>query len=59
MAENPILKDEEQDKGNSPPHHPTTPVYERPTQPAVLMRSRPFGRIIADVPNYAYRNLFE
>ena len=39
-AENPILLDEEEDKENSPP---TTPVSERPTRTAALLRSRPVG----------------
>ena len=43
MAENPILIDKKQDKENSSPPLPTTPFSETPTQPAVLMRSRPFG----------------
>ena len=42
MAENPILIDEEQDKKNSPPAHPITPVSERPTQPPVT-RTCSFG----------------
>ena len=42
VAENPILIDEEQGNENSPPPHPTTPVCERPTQPPVSMRNRPF-----------------
>ena len=52
-AENPILLDEE-DK-NSPP---TTPVSERPTRPAAMLRSRPFGTRIENVPDYVYRNSF-
>ena len=49
MAENPILIDEKQVKENSPLTLPTTPVSERPTQPPMLMRSRPFGTTIEDV----------
>ena len=55
MAENPTLVDEGQDKKNSPrppPTHPTTPVSERLTQPAVLMESRPFGTRNEHVPDY-------
>ena len=59
MAENPILIDKEQDKENSPPPHPATPVSERPTQPPVLMRSHPFGIRIENVPDYVYRKMFE
>ena len=59
MAENPILIDEEQDKENSPPPHPTTPVSEKPTQPPVLMRSRPFRTTIDNDPDHVYKNLSE
>ena len=60
MAEEPILIDEERDKENSlSPPHPTTPVSEKPTQPHVLMRSRPSGKRIENVLDYVYRNLFE
>ena len=58
MAENPILIDEEQDKENSPPH-PTSPVYERPTQPSPLTRSCPLGARIENVADYVYSKLFE
>ena len=55
-VENPIvLDDEEEDKENAP----TTPVSERPTEPPRLVRSRPFGARIENVPDYVYRNLFE
>ena len=57
-AENPILLDEEEDKENSPPTI-TTSVSERPTRPPVLLRSRPFGTRIENVPDYVYRNLFQ
>ena len=50
--ENPLLIDEDQDMENSPPPHPTTPVSERPTQPPVWMRSRPFGTRIESVPDF-------
>ena len=56
-AENPILLDEEEDKENSPPI--TTPVSERPTLPPALLRSRPFGTRIKNVPYYVYRDLFQ
>ena len=55
MAENRILIDEEQDKEVSPPL-PTTPVSEKPTQPAVLMRNPPFGTRYENVPPHVYRN---
>ena len=42
MTENPIVIDEKQDEDNCPPPNPTTPVSERPNQPPLLMRSRPF-----------------
>ena len=58
-AENPILVDEERGKNSPPPLDPTTPVSEGPTQPPVLMRSRPFGTRIENVSNYVYRKLFE
>ena len=58
-SENLVLIEEEQDKENSPPPHPTTPVSERPTQPPVLKRSHPFGTRIENVPDHVYRNLFE
>ena len=38
MSEDPNLIDKEQDK-NSRPHHPTTPVSGRPTQPRVNKKS--------------------
>ena len=57
-AENPILLDEEKDKENSPPTK-TTPVSERPTRPPALLKSRPFGTRIENVPDYVYRNLFQ
>ena len=59
MTGNPNLIDEEQDKENYPPLHPTTPVSERPNQPSILMRSSPFGTRIENVPEYLYRTLFE
>ena len=60
-AENPILFDEQQDKENSPPTTTTTttPVSERPTRPSALLRSRPFGTIIENVPEYVHRCLFQ
>ena len=57
-AENPILFDEEEDKENSPPTA-TTLVSERPTRHPALLRSRPFGTRLENVPDYVYRNLFQ
>ena len=60
IAENSILIDEEQDKENSlPSPDRTTPVAERPTQHPVLMRSRPFGTRIENVPDCVCRNLYD
>ena len=56
-VENPIVLDEERDKGNAPP--PTTPESVRPTEPPRLQRSRAFGARIENVPDYVYRNLFQ
>ena len=59
-AEKPILLDEEEDKKNSPPPPTTTrTVSERPTRPPALLRSRPFGTRIENVPDFVYRNLFQ
>ena len=55
-VENPIVLDEEQDKENAPL---TTPVFEPPTEPPRLLRSRAFGARIENVPDYVHRNLFE
>ena len=57
-AENPIQLDEEEDKEKSPPTT-TTPFSERLTGPPALLRSRPFGTRIENVPDYVYRNLFQ
>ena len=56
-AENPIVLDEEGDKKNSLP--PSTPVSARPTWLPALLRSRPFGTRIEDVPEFVYRKLFQ
>ena len=57
-AENRFLLHEEEDKENSPPPT-TTPVSERPTQPPALLRRRPFGTRIENVPDYVFRKLFQ
>ena len=56
-AGNHILPDEEEVKENSPPTT-TAPVSERPSRLPALLRSRPFGTRIENVPDYVYRNLF-
>ena len=53
-VENPIVLDEGEDKENAP----TTPVSERPTEPPRLLRSRPFGTRLENVPDSVYRTLF-
>ena len=60
MDENPILIEKEQGKKNSP-HlvHPTTPVSEKLTQPPLLMKNRPLGTRMENVPDDVYRRLFE
>ena len=55
--ENPIVLDEEEDKENAPP--PTTAVSVRPTEPLRLQISRAFGARMENVPDYAFRNLFQ
>ena len=57
IAENLNLSDQEEDKDTSPP--PNTPVSERPTHPLALLRRRPFGTRIENVPHYVHRELFE
>ena len=56
-AKIPILLDEEEDRENISPTT-TTPVSERPTGPPALLRSRPFGTRLENVPDYVYRNMF-
>ena len=55
-AENTVLLDEEEDKENSPPPT-TTPVSESPTRHPALLRRRPFGTRIENVPKYVNKNL--
>ena len=57
-VENPIVLDEEEDKGNSPPA-PSTPVSIRPTEPPRLQRSRVVGARIENVPHFVYRKVFQ
>ena len=56
-ATNPIIVDDEEDKENSAPAT-TTPESERPTEPPRLLRSRPFGTRLENVPDSVYRTLF-
>ena len=56
-ATNPIIVDDEEDKENSAPRT-TTPESERPTEPPRLLRSRPFGTRLENVPDSVYRTLF-
>ena len=55
-VENPIVLDEEEDKGDDPP--PTAPESVRPTEPPRLQRSRDFGARMENVPDYVFINLF-
>ena len=59
-AANPIIVDDEEDKENSAPTTTTTttPESERPTEPPRLLRSRPFGTRLENVPESVYRTLF-
>ena len=56
-AANPMIIDDEEDKENSAPTT-STPKFERPTEPPRLLRSRPFGTRLDNVPEYVYRTLF-
>ena len=63
-AANPIIVDDEQDKENAAPttttitKTTTPPESERPTEPPRLLRSRPFGTRLENVPESVYRSLF-
>ena len=56
-ATNPIKVDDGENKENSAPTT-TTPESERPTEPPRLLRSRPFGTRLENVPDSVYRTLF-
>ena len=56
-AANPIIVDGEEDEENSAPTT-STPESERPTEPPRLLRSRPFGTRLENVPETIYRTLF-
>ena len=62
---NPILVDDEEDKENAAPTTTTTttttttkPESEHPTEPPKLLRSRPLGTRVENVPDSVYRTLF-
>ena len=57
-AANPIIVDDEEDKENSAPTTTTTPESERPTETPRLLRSRPFGTRLENVPESEHRTLF-
>ena len=56
---NPILVDDEEDKENSAPTTTTTTTSEseRLTETTRLLRSRPFGTRLDNVPNSVYTTL--
>ena len=56
-ATNPKIVDDEEDKENSAPTT-TTPESDCPTEPPRLLRSRPFGTRLENVPESVYRTLF-
>ena len=55
-SENPIVLVEEGGEKNSPSK---TPVTDRPNEPPMLLRSRPFGGRIEKKPEFVYSNNFE
>ena len=56
-AANPRIVDDEEDKENSAPTT-TTPETERPTEPTRLLKSRPFGTPLENVPDSVYMTVF-
>ena len=56
-AANPITVDDEKDEENSAPTT-TTPESEHPAEPPRLLRSRPLGTRLENVPDSVYRTLF-
>ena len=56
--ENPIVLDEEDDKGNAAPL-PSTSESVRPTEPPRLQRSRAYGARMENEPDYVFRNLIQ
>ena len=57
-AANPIIADDEEDEEHSSQTTTTTPESGRPTEPPRLLRSRPFGIRLENVPDCLYRILF-
>ena len=57
IAANPIIVDDEEEKENSAPTT-TTPESEIPTETPRLLRNRPFGTRLENVPDSKYRTLF-
>ena len=55
-AANPIIFDDEEDKESSAPTT-TTPESERATERPRLLRSRPFGTRLKNVPESVYRTM--
>ena len=56
-AARPMIVDDEEDKESSSPTT-TTPESERLTEPPRLLRSRPLGTRLKNVPESVYRTLF-
>ena len=56
-AAKPIMVDDEEHKENSAPTT-TTPESERPTEAPRLLRSRPFGTRLKNVPDSLYSLCF-
>ena len=56
-AANTKMVDDEEDKENSDPTT-ITPECEHPTEPRRLLRSRPFGTRLENMPDSVYRTLF-
>ena len=52
-----IIVDDEEDKENSAPTT-STPESERPTELLRLLRCRPFGTRLENLPEFVYRTLF-
>ena len=57
-AANTRIVDDEEDKENSAPTTTTTPESERPTEPPRILRSRPFGTRLENVPDSVHGTLF-
>ena len=50
-AAKPIIVDDEEDKESSAPITSTTPESERPSEPLRILKSRPFGNRLENVPS--------